>query len=455
MNPVLAMVHRSPFRPAAQKVKSTVAHGLDFDTVSELPNRISLDWFLEYLFAMRSERPLTGALFVIDLNQARAMRCAFGEHIYNRFIFMISERFRRAVKSGQLVSVIGEGEYVFVAPFCEDNNAISEMANELMAMACKPVLIDGREYSSLANIGVSLLADGHETPVEVLRFAQAVLIAARAEGHSTTRFAHNESLAHASAALEMLNEVRQARRRGEFYLEYQPTVNLLTGEILSVEALLRWKSAKFGTVMPDQFIGLLEHCGAIHEAGAWVLRRACEQAARWNTQSLTSRLVAVNVSAIQLQSASFVDDLKSILADTGCQACWLELEITETTAASAIAGINERLHAIAELGVKLAIDDFGAGYSSFGTLSKLPVHHLKLDRALIADLPVDRKSAIILRSMLGLATELGMTLTVEGIERQDQQEFCKQAGFQQAQGFLFARPSSAEGIDGWVNRSAA
>ena len=455
MNQALAMVHLNPFRPFAKEEKPSATHAANFDAVSELPNRISLDWFLEYLFAMRSERPLTGALFVIDLNQARAMRCAFGEHIYNRFIFMLSERFRRAVRSGQLVSVIGEGEYVFVVPFCENNNAISEMAGELMAMACKPVLIDGREYSSLANIGVSLLADEHESPAEVLRFAQAVLIAARAEGTSTTWFAHTESLAHASAELDMLNEVRQARRRGEFYLEYQPTVDLLTGEILSVEALLRWKSAKFGTVMPDQFIGLLEHCGAIHEAGAWVLRRACEQAARWNSQSLTPRLVAVNVSAIQLQSASFVDDLKSILAETGCHANWLELEITETTAASTIAGIHERLHAIAELGVKLAIDDFGAGYSSFGTLSKLPVHHLKLDRALISNLPDDRKGAAIMRSMLGLATELGIKLTVEGIERQDQQEFCKQAGFQQAQGFLFARPTSADGIDCWAHHSSA
>ena len=149
MNQALAMVHLNPFRPFAKEEKPSATHAANFDAVSELPNRISLDWFLEYLFAMRSERPLTGALFVIDLNQARAMRCAFGEHIYNRFIFMLSERFRRAVSSGQLVSVIGEGEYVFVVPFCENNNAISEMAGELMAMACKPVLIDGREYSSL------------------------------------------------------------------------------------------------------------------------------------------------------------------------------------------------------------------------------------------------------------------------------------------------------------------
>lgn len=251
MNQALARAHLNPFCPFAKEENSTATQAANFDAVSELLNRISLDWFLEYLFAMRSERPLTGALFVIDLNQARAMRCAFGEHIYNRFIFMISERFSRAIRSGQLVSVIGEGEYVFVAPFCENNNAISEMASEVMAMACKPVLIDLREYSSLANIGVSLLADGHETPDELLRFAQAVLIAARAEGNSTTRFAHTERLAHASAELEMLNEVQQATRRGELYLQYQPTVDLLMGEILSVAALLRWKSAKFGTVMPD------------------------------------------------------------------------------------------------------------------------------------------------------------------------------------------------------------
>jgi EAL domain-containing protein (putative c-di-GMP-specific phosphodiesterase class I) len=308
------------------------------------------------------------------------------------------------------------------------------------------VLLEGREYFTSANIGIALTDPHFDTSSEILRRAQAVLHEARIEGTGMIKFACDESVRNASEDLQMLNDVHNACQRGEFHVEYQPIFDLRSGRIKSLEALLRWNSPEFGLVPPDRFIPLLEQCGAIHEVGDWVFADACRQAKLWNESSTAPIRVAVNVSAVQFESDDFELRLFRILNQWNCRPTWIELEITESTAIKMVAKMKDRLTSIAERGITLAIDDFGAGYSSFGHLAEMPVHHLKLDRALMSKLPNDRKGAAIVKAIQALSESLGLTLTVEGIERRDQQNFCEEAGLNLVQGFLLGMPALAADI---------
>lgn len=423
------------------------------DCLTGLPNRAMLDWYLGHLFSLAPDPPLNSAVLVIELNEARAMRYAFGDDICNRFIYIAGQRFRNEATSGQFVSALNGGEFAFVLSKSAGREECVTMAKRLLACAGKSTQIDGQEYFSSANIGIAFADVDAETPADILHRAQAVLDEARLEGSGVIKFANGDSARLASDELSMLNEVRSACQRGEFYLHYQPIFDLRTHEVRGLEALLRWNSMQFGQVSPDRFIPLLEKYGGICEVGEWVLRAACSQARIWNHASASPLRISINVSAIQLESEDYEARLVNILAETRCRPNWIELEITESTAVQVMAHVKGRLVSIANRGVTFAIDDFGAGYSSFGHLASMPVHHLKLDRTLMANLPHDRKGVAIVRAIQSLSSALGLTLTVEGIERHDQQVFCEQAGLEQGQGFLLGMPASSCEIDATLDRT--
>lgn len=417
------------------------------DASTGLPNRAMLDWYLEHLFALAPEPPLNSALLVIALNEVRTMRYAFGDNICNQFMRLAGQRFRKEARPGQFVSALGEDEFAFVISKSTGHQECIDVARKLLALVCKPIQINGQVYFSSANIGIAFADVKTETPADMLHRAQAVLHETRLENSGGIRFADSNSAKLACEELSMLNEVHGACHRGEFYLQYQPIFNLRTLEMGGVEALLRWNSAHFGDVPPARFIPLLEKYGGIIEVGEWVLRAACSQARIWNQASAKPLRVAVNVSATQLESVDFEARLVTILTETRCRPNWIELEITESTSVQMMTRVRERLISIAGRGITFAIDDFGAGYSSFGHLANMPVHHLKLDRALMANLPHDRKGVAIVRAIQMLSSMLGLTLTVEGIERLDQQLFCEQSGLEQGQGFLLGMPVSSCEID--------
>ncbi len=418
------------------------------DRVTGLPNRAMLDWYLEHLFALAPEPPLTSALLVISLREVKTMRYAFGDTICNQFMRITGRHFREAATPGQFVAALSEDEFAFVISKCTGREECMALARNLLNRVNQPTRIDGRAYFSSAHIGIALAEVESETPADMLHRAQAVLHETRLDAGEGFRFAASDSAKLAGEELSMLNEVHGACERGEFYVHYQPIYNLQNHELRGLEALLRWKSPRLGEVPPDRFIPLLEKYGGILDVGQWVLHTACRQARLWNLASAKPLRISVNVSAIQLENADFETQLTDILAKTRCQPNWIELEITESVAVRVMDRAQERLLSIAARGITLAIDDFGAGYSSFRHLASLPVHHLKLDRTLMASLPHDRKGIAIVRAIQVLSNTLGLTLTVEGIERYDQQLFCQQAGIEQGQGFLLGMPASSSEIAG-------
>ena len=413
------------------------------DAVTGLPARARLEWYLEHLLMLHRDQDAVSALLVIEFNELRAMRYAFGEDLCNRFVQIISDRVRSETTSGNFIASVSADELAFVVTRDAGREHCRGLARQLQARISEGVCIGGREYFSSASIGIAYTEPGASC-TDWLHLAQAAVHEARIESADGVRFACSDSIRQASEELVMQNEGRLACERGEFYLAYQPVVDMETGVIRSVEALLRWQSPRFGEVSPARFVPLLEQCGAIRETGDWVLRTACRQARIWNQSAPTPIRVAVNVSAAQLELPAFDTHLITILAETRCRPVWLEIEITESVVMRTVESVRQCLLALAERGVTFAIDDFGTGYSSLSQLALLPVHHLKIDRSLVANLPGDRKGAAIVRAMQSLTEALGLKLTVEGIERDDQRLFFRQAQACNGQGYLFSRPMPAD-----------
>jgi len=253
---------------------------------------------------------------------------------------------------------------------------------------------------------------------------------------------------------EMRSLLEEAGLRGEFSLEYQPILALAGAEVRKVEALLRWDSPTLGRVAPDRFIPVLEESGLIRPVGGWVFEQACRQIRCWRVETGLPLRIAVNVSPVQLTSADFETMARRVLAETSCEAAWIELEITEGALIRSFERIKAQLDSLAAMGFTLAIDDFGAGYSSLGQLAQLPVHNLKMDRSLIDGMPDGSKRAGIVTAVIALAGALQLTVTSEGVENAEQASWLARFPGIQCQGYLFARPMTAERIRPMLGNAA-
>lgn len=410
-----------------------------------LPGRHALDRTLAGLLSAPAASRQC-ALLVIELGNTHMMRVAFGDSLCDRIIRIAGARLRIGTGHAYSLFALDDGEFALIMPKYSGHEACLGAARAMLASVTEPVRIKGMEYFSPASVGIALADVESETPAGLLHRAQAALRETKRECAGGVKFADSESARRISDELAMANAAQRACERGEFSLHYQPILDMRSREIRGLEALLRWDSPQFGPVSPEHFVPLLEQSGRIREVGEWVLREACRQARNWNRRATKPIRVAVNVSPMQLEHADFETRFLAILAETDCHPEWIELEITESTAIRIHGHVQARLFSLAQHGVTLAIDDFGAGHSSFGRLASLPVHHLKLDRALLLNLPHDRKGIAIVRALQTLSASLGLTLTAEGIERQEQRLFCEQAGLEQGQGFLLNVPATATRI---------
>jgi len=267
-----------------------------------------------------------------------------------------------------------------------------------------------------------------------------------ARGPGCVDVASEARVAQAVEDWEMRTLLEEAAIRRELHLEYQTIQAPSGGPVLKVEALMRWVNPRLGRVRPDVFIPLLEDSGAIGPIGEWALREAGTQLRKWREETGSAIRMAVNISPIQLASADFVASAQRAVEESGCEASWLELEVTEGALIRSFTQVRGHLQQLAALGFTLAIDDFGAGYSSLGQLAQLPVHHLKMDRSLITGLPDGSKRAGVVKAVVALAEALGLAITAEGVELHEQADWLRRFDGMNCQGYLFSRPLPAEGV---------
>jgi EAL domain-containing protein (putative c-di-GMP-specific phosphodiesterase class I) len=333
---------------------------------------------------------------------------------------------------------------------------IEAVANKLLGVLARPYELQGQWHSSSASIGVTLFSDAECTVEELLKRADLAMYQAKAAGRNAVRFFDPQLQAEALARMRLENDLRQSLLEGrELLLHYQPQVDS-QGRLIGAEALVRWQHPERGLVPPGEFIALAESTELILPLGRWILREACNQQVAWQGHPQLAQLpVAVNVSARQLHDPAFVDEVLSIIADSGADPRRLELELTESQLAMDVEGLILRMEELRRHGVSFSLDDFGTGYSSLGYLKRLPLSRLKIDRCFVRDLLTDSNDAAIIRTIVALGQSLELEVIAEGVESPEQREALLLSGCRLFQGYLFARPGPAWQLEQWDAGQAA
>ncbi|QBE62067.1 bifunctional diguanylate cyclase/phosphodiesterase [Pseudoduganella lutea] len=425
-----------------------IRHIAHHDALTGLPNRILLQDRLAQAVAYANRGGRRMWVLLIDLDRFKFVNDTLGHKAGDHLLRTIAGRLRAAVRETDTVARLSGDEFVAILSEHADEALAPEIIDRIMAALAQPMTLDGKEFCVTCSIGVaSYPADG--TPADhLIEHADIAMYAAKKLGRNRWQFYHGAMNEETRERLRIEGALRNALERGEFVLHYQPQVDLASGRIVGMEALLRWQHPELGMVPPQRFIGLAEETGLIVPIGAWVLRTACAQAKAWNDAwapgGLPPLRVAVNLSARQFAQPDLVPSIAQVLADTGLPAACLDLELTESLFVDDVAQAVEVLHQLKALGVALSIDDFGTGYSSFSYLRRFPIDVLKIDRSFVADIASDADEAAIVVSIIALARNLKLRVIAEGVESLAQLEFLRAHGCDEMQGYYFSRPLPAE-----------
>jgi diguanylate cyclase (GGDEF)-like protein/PAS domain S-box-containing protein len=414
-----------------------------YDALTDLPNRT--------LFHARFKQPMQNALrhnrrvalLHLDIDRFIKINDTLGHHIGDRLLQQVGRRLVASIHDRDFVGRFGGDEYAIACPDLDQSVEVGAIAQSIMNVFSEPFWVEGREIFLTPSIGIALFPDDTDDYDELLKFADTAVHHAKRQG-GTYQFYHRGMNVDSANRLKMENALRRALDRQEFKLHYQPQVNLGTGKITGAEALLRWKPSNQDMVYPEQFIPLLEETGLIISVGEWVLRSACYQLRALQNTVQSPIPISVNLSPMQFRHKDLVGMIESVLEETGIDAHWLELEITETSVMEDPEHALGTLKQLYGMGIRLAVDDFGTGYSSLSYLKKFPLDVLKIDRSFVSDLAHDLDDAAIVDSIIAMAHRLNLKVIAEGIENQGQIDFLQNHECDIGQGFYYSKPMSAE-----------
>jgi len=425
-----------------------------YDPLTHLPNRRLLADRVGHAI-QRSGRSLDQhALLFIDLDHFKRINDSVGHTAGDKLLTVIADRLGRCVRTSDTVARLGGDEFAVLLEDIASPMDAERIAEKILAVLAEPVPLEGRDWYIGCSIGISLTPRDGEDMATLLKNADTAMYRAKEDGRHCFRF-FNESMAE-QATLQVAREtaLRLAVERRAFSLYYQPQIDLASGKVTGVEALIRWRQGD-RMVPPLEFIPLAEETGLIVPIGRWVVAAACRDIARLRAAGHDGVKVAVNISAVELRQTDFVEQIMMALAESGLPAEQLELEITESTMMVDVTRVASVLDSLAAMGVGLAIDDFGTGYSSLAYLKQLPVDYLKIDRSFVRDVPKDMEDSTIVRAILTMSRTLGIQAVAEGVETEQQIAFLRDEGCHIGQGYLISRPMPADELLGWLERRAA
>ncbi|WP_352769642.1 EAL domain-containing protein [Mesorhizobium sp. M0167] len=418
-----------------RRAEERMSHLAHYDTLTDLPNRSMFRERLDQ--AMAGDTPL--AIFSLDLDRFKAVNDTWGHPAGDWLLKCVAERLRHSLRSDtDMVARLGGDEFAILQFNPKGSTDAEQLAKRIVAVVSQPFRDKGRDMHVGISLGIALYPGDGKDADTLLKNADMALYSGKSEGRNVYRFFEPGMDALVRARLALETDLETALKRREFVLEFQPITNIASGKIVGAEALMRWNSPTRGLVAPDDFIAAAEDSGLIVPLGEWALKQACSVAAGWPP----GMRIAVNVSAVQIRSADFARSVISALAVSGVPASRLELEITETVLMDESETVLKTLRQLRELGIRIALDDFGTGYSSLGYLRRFPVDKIKIDRSFIHDID-NKDTAAIVRTIIGLGAELGITVTAEGVETEAQLDILRKAGCVEAQGFLIGMPSKA------------
>jgi len=429
-------------------------HLAHHDPLTQLPNRRQLATRLAAALARASASEQRVALLFVDLDNFKSINDTLGHNFGDRVLQAITERLRAATGTRALLARLGGDEFTVLMEDVKSTEEVEERAGALVATLQEPLLVDGRILSTSASIGASMYPDHAADSEELLRAADVALFRAKELGRNRFAFYRPALYDAAAQRFRLEQSLRRAVEAGDLMLMYQAQVALHTRETTGVEALLRWRKPDGRIATATEFIHIAEKTGLIHELTGWVLRTATEAVARWRSQGWHQACVGINVSPTQFLESAFVEQVTAALAAAGLPASALELELTETVFQTGAPTI-EALRRLRALGVSIALDDFGSGFSSLTSLEQLPITRVKLDRTLIEAVDTNARSAAIARSIITLCHGLGLQVMAEGVERPEQLAVLVQYGPVGVQGYLLALPVAADTVVSEAQQAAA
>ncbi|MGP6196417.1 putative bifunctional diguanylate cyclase/phosphodiesterase [Priestia megaterium] len=428
-----------------------------YDPLTNLPNRYWLNKQLKK-FLLDRESPELLAILFLDLDRFKSINDTLGHHHGDVLLRRVAERLRKCIPSSDFISRHGGDEFILVLHSLKNVEEIEEMTEQIVKEMSLPFYIDGDKVLTSTSVGISLFSkecqqhiipkDADELIDRLIKQADIAMYVAKRNGRNTYEMSSSSSNERIIKTISMENELKYALERHEFQLVYQPLIDLKTSGVIGAEALIRWDSAKFGTVYPNEFLPILEEVGLIVPVGKWVLEEACKQMKAWTELNSKASKIGVNVSPIQLKSSRFVAEMEQILKKTGLEPHFLELEITESVIQNSQES-KKVLNRLRSLGVKVAMDDFGTCYSSLSYLKHLPINTLKIDKSFIDEL--DEVGKVLVETIIQMGKKLNFDLTAEGIENEEQLQFVTEQGCHIGQGYLFDKPLSPEEMSRLLN----
>ncbi len=437
---------------ARKRTDERLSYLAQYDPLTGLPNRILFRDRLDLAIARAKREEYLVAVMFLDVDRFKDINDTLGHLVGDAILQGVACRLKENLRGVDTISRFGGDEFTIIVENVPNINQVTIIADKLINVFSQPMAAGGQEVYVTTSIGIAVSSRGLEDVDELLKNADIAMYHAKQEGRNNYQFYSAAIHGKSPEQLSLEGKLRHAVERHEFVLMYQPQVNIKTGRIVAVEALIRWQSPELGLVAPNRFIPLAEETGLIVPIGEWVLQTACAQNKAWQEAGLAPIVVSVNLSPRQFRQKNLLDTIVGLIRDSRLESRYLELEITESTVMHKAEEIIFTLSRLDDIGVRLSIDDFGTGYSSLSYLKRFPVHKLKIDQSFVRDITTDRDDAAIVSAVVAMARSLELLVVAEGVETREQLAFLEKLDCDEYQGYLFSKPVPAEELARMLER---
>lgn len=445
---LVSLVDITQIREAQQRIRHLATH----DTLTGLLNRSALEDRLEHALAIARRNRSRVSVMFLDLDRFKNVNDTLGHQFGDMLLREVAARLQACAREADTVARLGGDEFVVMLEAL-DGLGTRRVAERILSAISAPFHIDGQELFLGVSIGIAVAPHDGDDPNTLLRKADAAMYLAKERGRNNFQTFTSDLDDRVSRRFRIESGLRRASDRNEFYADYQPRVDVKSGRIVSVEALIRWNSADFGRMMPGQFIQDAEETGLIVEIDRWILRAACDQLARWRRIGLPQLRMSINLSGQAFSSGQLSAMVRGALSTSGLPGDAVELEMTEGILIRDDPSLHALLTELRAMGVSLALDDFGTGYSSLSYLHRFPIDTLKIDRSFVQDLPHVAERAAITRAIIMMAQAMGMKTVAEGVETTGQLDFLREVGCDEYQGYLLTRPLEPSAVQDLVREN--
>ena len=421
-----------------------------YDSLTRLPNRVLFGDRVQQALASSRRTGKRVALLFLDLDRFKSINDSLGHLAGDQLLQSVATHLKACVREMDTICRQGGDEFMILLTEIDRAEDAAHVAQKIVAAMSEPHLVGNSSLIVTFSIGISLYPDDAPDSPAMIKNADAAMYHAKEKGRNNFQFFTPDMNAEAADRLELESDLRKAVQQGEFVLHYQPQMDNDSGNIVGMEALIRWRHPERGLVPPAKFIPIAEDCGLIGQMGEWVLHTACVQNRLWQENGLPKVPVAVNISAMQFHQKNFRETVARVLQESGLESCYLELEITESITVKEIEKTVHLLNEFKQMGVLISIDDFGTGYSSLSYLKRFPIDKLKIDQSFVRDIGTDADDASIVQTIISMGHGLRLKVIAEGVETSEQLAFLKERGCDETQGYYFSKPLPSAEFEKYV-----